>query len=164
MRAVVGDITRLAGVAVVRCVATGAPADPLTDAILVAGGPGLQVEIERHAPLVEARPIVTPPHALPARAVIHVAAPPWRGGGQDEDRRLALAIERCLVTAVRARLDRVAFSPIGPGFPLDRAAAILVSTIHSALFAAPSITEVTFVCPTRRAWRVHADAIAGVID
>ena len=159
-----GDITRVPGAAIVRCVPAGLPSDPALDPILLAGGEGLWVEIQRHEPLVEARPIVTSPHRLPAGAVIHVAAPVWRDGGRDEDRRLALTVERVLVAAVRHRLSQVAFSPIGPGFPADRAAAITVSTIDAALFAAPSIETVVFVCPTAALWQIYDDAVNQVLD
>ena len=159
-----GDITRFVGGAIVRCIPVGLPSHPASDPILLAGGAGLWVEIQRHEPLDEARPVVTPPFGLPAGAVIHVAAPVWRGGGQDEDRRLALTVERVLVAAVRNQVTHVAFSPIGPGFPLDAAAAIAVGTIHSALFATPSIEDVVFVCPTNAAWQVHDDAVSAWLD
>ncbi len=159
-----GDITRVPGAAIVRCVPVGLPSDPARDPVLLAGGEGLWVAIQRHEPLVEARPVVTPPYGLPAGAVIHVAAPVWGDGARDEDRRLALTVERVLVAAVRHRFSQVAFSPIGRGFPADRAAAIAVSTVHSALFAAPSIGEVVFVCPTAALWRVYDDAANQLLD
>ena len=164
LRVVRGDITRLGEVAVVRCVPAGVPSEPTADPLLLAGGDGLWADIQRHEPLWEARPVVTPPYRLPATAVIHVAAPVWRGGAHDEDRRLALVVERVLVAAVRHRLTRVAFSPIGPGFPLDRAAAIAIGTIHSALFAAPDIEEVTVVCPTGASWQVYDDLANHLLD
>ena len=159
-----GAITRVPGAAIVRCVPAGLPSDPAQDPILLAGGNALWVEIQRHEPLGEARPVVTPPYELPAGAVIHVAAPVWRDGGRYEDRRLALTVERVLVAAVRHRLSHVAFNPIGPGFSADRAAAIAVSTVHSALFAAPSIEAVVFVCPTAALWQVYDDAVNQLLD
>ncbi len=159
-----GDIRRFAAGAIVRCVPVGVLSDPAADPILLAGGDALWAAVQRYGPLTEARPVVTDSYRLPAQAIIHVAAPVWRGGGQDEDRRLALTVERVLVAAVRSQITRVAFSPIGPGFPVDQAAAIAVGTVHSALFAAPSIEEVVFVCPTDAAWQVYDDAINGLLD
>lgn len=164
LRIIQGDITRLAGMAVVRCVATGDRSDPATDPLLLAGGDALWTDIQRHEPLIEARPVVTPPYRLPATAVIHVAAPVWQGGHYDKDRRLALVVERVLVAAVRHRLPRVAFSPIGPGFPLDHAAAIAIGTIHSALFAAPDVEEIVIVCPTTASWRIYDSALLTLLD
>ncbi len=159
-----GDIRRCVGGAIVRCVPVVGPSDSASDPILLAGGAELRADVQRHEPLAEARPVVTAPYRLPAQAIIHVAAPVWQGGGKDEDRRLALTVERVLVAAVRKRFARVAFSPIGPGFPVDRAAAIAVSTIHSALFAVPSIEEVVFICPTCTAWQVYDDAVNELLD
>ncbi|HEV2528236.1 MAG TPA: macro domain-containing protein [Thermomicrobiales bacterium] len=159
-----GDITRLAGYAIVRAVVAGEKGDPLADPILFAGGKELAEHAAAIEPLVEARPIVTPPYGLPATAVVHVAAPRWRNGQGDEDWRLALTIERVLYVARRERFSRVAFSPIGPGFPLDRAAEIAAITAHAALFAAPEIAEVRFVCPSRTSLRAYRDAISAVTD
>ncbi len=159
-----GDIRRFVGGAIVRCVPVDVASDPASDPILLAGGDTLWAAIQRHEPLAEARPVVTAPYGLPAQAIIHVAAPVWHGGGHDELRRLALTVERVLVAAVRNQVAHIAFSPIGPGFPLDRAAAVAVGTIHSALFAAPSIEEVVFVCPTSAAWRVYDDAVNASLD
>ena len=164
LRVVEGDITRLLGVAVVRCVPAGDPVDPASDPVLLAGGDRLWADIQRHEPLAEARPVVTPPYRLPATAVIHVLAPVWRGGDHDEDRRLALVVERVLVAAVRHRLPHVAFSPIGPGFPIERAAAVAIGTIHSALFAAPDIVEVVIVCPTTASFRHYDDLVHWLLD
>ncbi len=159
-----GEITQVPNGAIVRCVPAGGATEPAHDPILLAGGEALWVEVQRHEPLIEARPVVTLPYRLPAEAVIHVAGPVWRGGGQDEDRRLALTVERVLVAAVRNRFSRVAFSPIGPGFPADRAAAIAVSTVYSALFAAPSIEAVVFVCPSAALWQIYDDAVNQLLD
>lgn len=139
-------------------------ADPAIDPVLLAGGANLLVAVELLEPLAEARPVVTAPFGLPSTAVIHVAAPAWAGGGQGEDGRLAAVIEAVLAVATRRHLPRVAFSPIGPGFPLDRAASIAVETIDAVLFAMPAIAEVLIVCPTERTQRTYEIALSEVID
>jgi O-acetyl-ADP-ribose deacetylase len=164
LRAIGGDITRLEGYVVVRCVVAGEKPDLEHDPVILAGGKRLRAATESLGSLPEARPVVTAPGDLPASAVIHVAAPRWAGGQDDEDRRLALVVERVLFVARRERLWRVAFSPIGPGFPLARAAGIAASTASACLYAAPEITDVVFVCPTPTMLVAYDDAIAAVID
>ena len=159
-----GDITQVTGAAIVRCVSVGKPDDPDGDAILCAGGPALVREIAWYGRLVEARPVVTGAWRLLATAVIHVAAPRWRVDDPSLDQRLALVVERVLLAAVRHGLPAVAFSPIGPDFPMDRAAAIAIGTGYSALFAAPDLRQVTFVCPTDSAFHAYEAALRTLAD
>lgn len=159
-----GDITRVVGAAIVRCVPVGEPDDPDGDAVLRAGGPALARKIARSGRLAEARPVVTGAWRLPATAVIHVAAPRWRTDDPSFDQRLALVIERVLVAAVHYRLSRVAFSPIGPDFPMDRAAAVAIGTTYSALFVAQSLRQVTFVCPDALSYAMHDDTLRTLVD
>ena len=92
---------------------------------------------------------ITGGYGLPARHVIHAVGPVWRGGTRGEAEQLAGCYRRAIELAGEHALKTVAFAAIGCGiygYPPDEAAAVAVGAVRSALAAAPSIEEVTFVC------------------
>ena len=79
---------------------------------------------------------ITPGFELPARYVIHTVGPVWHGGTQDEP----MLLERCHRNALRLLrqhgLRSIAFPAISCGvygFPIARAAAIVVATLRDEL-------------------------------
>ncbi|MCB9882627.1 MAG: macro domain-containing protein [Planctomycetes bacterium] len=96
-------------------------------AIVRSGGPSIQEESDRLAPVPTGDAVRTGAGTLPAKAVIHAVGP--RMGQGDEDRLLLAAMRSALRVASQAG-DRVISCPAISsgifGFPKDRCAAILV--------------------------------------
>jgi O-acetyl-ADP-ribose deacetylase (regulator of RNase III) len=96
--------------------------------------------------------------------VIHAVGPVWYGGGQGEDELLASCYSSAVELCQHHGLGSVAFSAISTGiysFPAERAARIAVSTVVSALAAAPALSHIIFCCFSNEAAAMHARAMAG---
>lgn len=99
------------------------------------GGAQIQAEsdawVREHGPVEHAEPAYTGAGALPCRYVIHAVGPVW-GEGQ-EDARLAAAVTGSLRVAEKLGLTSLSMPAISTGifgFPKDRAARVIISTIH----------------------------------
>jgi O-acetyl-ADP-ribose deacetylase len=95
---------------------------------------------------------VTGAGRLPARYVIHVASPVWRGGASGEQEALAHLHERVLEAADRLDCRTIALPAIGCGahsFPSDAAAAAAVPAIERVLVRLPGIEHVELVFGSR---------------
>ena len=91
---------------------------------------------------------LTEGYRLPAKFVLHTPGPIWRGGTHGEPQLLASCYRNCLNLAVEAGCESVAFPSISTGvygYPLDKAAAVAVSTIEAFLADHPDL-DVTMVC------------------
>ncbi len=152
MRAIQGDITKLAVDAIVnaanRSLLGGGGVD---GAIHRAAGPELLEECRRigGCPTGEAR--WTRGYRLPAKYVIHTVGPVWRGGGKGEDEQLASCYREALRLAARHGVRRVAFPCISTGaygFPPERAAAIAVRAVRETAREIPGDLDVIFCCFT----------------
>ena len=132
-------------------------------------GPALLEECRRvpevwrgvRCPTGEAR--ITRGYNLPAKFVIHTVGPVWKGGTRGEDDLLARCYSSSLALAMDNAVRTIAFPAISTGvyhFPLDRAAAIAVSTVDSSLALAPSIERVTLVCFGSAAFDAYAAALS----
>jgi len=144
---VTGDITDLAVDAIVN------PANEelqlgggVAGAIRDKGGPAIQEECDRigHVPVGQA--VMTVAGTLPASHVIHSVGP--RMGEGDEDRKLASAVRSALALADRNGLKSLAMPAISTGnfgFPMDRAARILLTEIHRYLQGGTKLERVVVV-------------------
>lgn len=91
------------------------------------GGPSIQAECDRLAPIETGQAVVTEGGNLPARFVIHAVGPV--AGEGDEDRKLAEATTNSLRIAADKKLASLAFPAISTGvfgFPLERCAQIML--------------------------------------
>jgi O-acetyl-ADP-ribose deacetylase (regulator of RNase III) len=91
-----------------------------------------EVEPGVRCPVGEAR--ITPGFDLSAKAIIHTVGPVWAGGDQGEEELLASCYRNSLQLAAEHGLRTIAFPAISCGvfgFPVGRAAEIVVNTIHS---------------------------------
>ncbi len=109
------------------------------------GGPTIQAECDRLAPIATGEAVVTGGGTLRARRVIHAVGP--RQGEGDEEEKLASATRRVLELAEELSLGWVALPAISTGvfgFPMDRAAEIMLGTTIAFLLPGSRLERVTF--------------------
>lgn len=111
-------------------------------AIVRRGGREIQREsdawVRAHGPVTHGAPAVTGAGDLPSNYVIHAVGPRWGEG--DEDRKLAAAVRGALGKAAELGLHSLALPAISTGifgFPIARAAQIILRTIGDFLEANP---------------------------
>jgi O-acetyl-ADP-ribose deacetylase (regulator of RNase III) len=103
-------------------------------AIRAKGGPSIQEECNRIGGTPVGTAVVTGAGHLRAKRVIHAVGP--RMGEGDEDKKLASAVRAALALADRRGLKSIALPAISTGvfgFPIDRAARIMVTEIQRFL-------------------------------
>jgi len=107
------------------------------------GGTAIQKEsdawIQQHGPVSHSHPAWTSGGFLPAKYVIHAVGPVWGDG--DEDNKLADAVAGSLRVADELKLTSLAMPAISTGifgFPKERAARIIFSTIEKYFAGNPS--------------------------
>ena len=106
-------------------------------AISKKGGSAIQKEsddwIRKHGPVSHSHPAWTSGGLLPAKYVIHAVGPVWINGRDEENQKLEMAITGSLRVADELKCVSIAFPAISTGifgFPKDRAAGIIFSTIE----------------------------------
>ena len=114
-------------------------------AITRKGGPIIQEESDHIGFVAVGQAAMTRAGLLPARYVIHAVGPRWGEG--DEDSKLKNAIENSLKIAEQHHFQTISFPAISSGifgFPKDRCASIILSTIREYLQQHPesSLNEV----------------------
>ncbi len=114
-------------------------------AIVRSGGDVIQDEsdawIQQHGLVPHAHPAWTSGGALPANYIIHAVGPVWGDG--DEDNKLAYAVRGSLRVADELNCKSISMPAISTGifgFPKERAAGIIFSTIENYFSSAQSST------------------------
>jgi len=110
------------------------------------GGPAIQEECDRIGHVAVGQAVMTVAGNLPATHVIHSVGP--RMGEGDEDRKLSSAVRSALALADRNGLKSIAMPAISTGnfgFPMDRAARILLTEIHRYLQGGTKLERVVVV-------------------
>jgi O-acetyl-ADP-ribose deacetylase (regulator of RNase III) len=103
-------------------------------AIRAKGGPSIQEECNRIGGTPVGTAVMTAAGNLKASRIIHAVGP--RMGEGDEDKRLAAAVRAALALADRRGMKSIALPAISTGnfgFPVDRAARIMLTEIHRFL-------------------------------
>jgi O-acetyl-ADP-ribose deacetylase (regulator of RNase III) len=122
-------------------------------AIHRAGGPAILEECKQiissrgSCPTGEA--VITTGGNLPAKFVIHTVGPVWRGGKNDEPKKLSNCYKNSLRLAAENNLKTIAFPNISTGiygYPREQAAHIAVKTVVEYLESDSFIVKVHFVC------------------
>ena len=160
---VVGDVTALDVDAVVNpansALQLGAG---VAGAIRARGGPSIQRECDAIGRCPVGGAVVTGAGDLPARWVIHAVGP--HGSDPDADARLASACRAALERAREIGARSIAIPAISTGvfgFPIERAAAILVGTARAFAAAHPVPERILFCLRDRTAHDAFARAFAG---
>jgi O-acetyl-ADP-ribose deacetylase (regulator of RNase III) len=115
-------------------------------AIREKGGPAIQEECDRIGHVSVGQAVMTVAGNLTAKQVIHSVGP--RMGEGDDDRKLSSAVRSALALADRNGLRSIALPAISTGnfgFPLDRAARIMLTEIHRYLQGGTKIELVVVV-------------------
>jgi len=127
-------------------------------AVKAKGGPSIQEECHRIGGTYVGGAVVTGGGALKAKYVIHAVGP--RMGEGDEDEKLKNATLNSLRRADEKQMKSVAFPAISTGifgFPVDRAARIMLTTVKDYLAeASTSLDRVVFCLYGREAYDVFA--------
>jgi len=124
-------------------------------AIRERGGPTVQAECERLAPIAVGEAALTDAGQLPSRHVIHAAS--MEPGGQTTEEALRAATRRSLELAHERGLRSVAFPAIGTGvggLSVQRCAEIMLEEARKHLGGETSVDEIRFVLFGEPVYRV----------
>jgi len=134
-------------------------------AIRIKGGPSIQHECDRLAPVEIGEAAITGGGNLPARYVIHAAS--MRLGGRTTEPSLRLSTRNSLLRAKEKGLESIAFPAIGTGiagFPLDRCGEIMGAEVRDHLKGETSLKRVEFVLFDQPSLYIFRRALAKVAD
>ena len=110
------------------------------------GGPTIQEECDRIGSTAVGTAVMTGAGKLKVKRVIHAVGP--KMGEGDEDRKLASAVRSALALSDRNGLRSIAIPAISTGnfgFPMDRAARLMLTEIHRYLQGGTKLQRV-IVC------------------
>ena len=92
---------------------------------------------------------LTKGYRLPAKYIVHTVGPVWNGGTSGEPELLASCYRRVMELAAEMGIRSLAFPSISTGiygYPIERAAAIAVSTVRASIGEREGLEEVLFCC------------------
>jgi O-acetyl-ADP-ribose deacetylase (regulator of RNase III) len=160
-----GDITQLATDAIVN------PANTqlilgggVAGAIRRAGGPDIQMACNKIGPIAVGEAVLTTGGNLAAKYVIHAVGP--RMGEGDEDRKLESATCSSLRVAEEHKLQTIALPAISTGifgFPLTRAAEIMLMTTINFIKTGTRLTEIWFCLFDEKAFSIFETRLSEII-
>ena len=149
---VVGRIETLAVDAVVNAANQRlAPGTGVDGALRAAAGPELTHFTSGLGPISVGQAVMTPGFSLPARYIIHTAAPIFFSGGTLDERisGLARCYDSSISLAAEHALTSIAFPCLGTGnfgWPRDIACETAIEACRSATEAPTSVAKIVFCC------------------
>ena len=150
MRAIKGDITKLAVDAIVNAANSSLLGGGGVDgAIHRAAGPELLADCRTLGGCQTGQAKITSGYRLPAKYVIHAVGPVWHGGASNEEALLASCYSSSLQLATDYKIRSIAFPCISTGvyhYPPDQAAAVAVRTTKEFSEKSGADIEVIFCC------------------
>ena len=162
-----GDLTGLAVDAIVNAANKHlAHSGGVALAIVRKGGLQIQAEstalIAGRGPLATGEAVITGAGKLPSKFVIHTVGPIWgEQSAQESDALLRQAIRSCLTLAEEKALTSIAFPAISTGiygFPIERAAPLMLKEAADYLDGATNLRRVVFCLYDRASYRVFESA------
>ena len=126
-------------------------------AIRKKGGSSIQAECDKIGGTYVGGAVVTGAGDLKAKYVIHAVGP--RMGEGDEDRKLSDAVRNSLLRAAENKMESIAFPAISTGifgFPLERAASVMLQTAAERLSEPTTLKKVYFCLFDQKAYDVFA--------
>ncbi len=129
-------------------------------AIRTYGGPAIQEECNRLAPIEVGQAVITDGGNLKARYVIHAVGPV--NGEGDEEAKLARATLSSLKIAREKKIRSLAFPAISTGifgFPVGRCSEIMLRTAADFLAANDFPQDIVFCLYGREAYSVFAETL-----
>ncbi|HID78586.1 MAG TPA: O-acetyl-ADP-ribose deacetylase [Planctomycetaceae bacterium] len=132
-------------------------------AISVRGGPAIQEELDKLAPVETCQVVVTGAGNLKARFIIHAVGP--RFNEPETESKLRTTVHRALEAAEAKGVRRIALPPMGAGFyavPLELCARVMVEVIAAHLRGGTQIEEVTICVVDRREFEAFARQLDGL--
>lgn len=132
-------------------------------AIRKKGGPAIQAECRRKGPIPVGEAVVTTGGDLKARFVIHAVGPRW-GEGQEDD-KLRSAVHRALRVADQNGFQSLAMPAISTGifgFPVRRAAEVILDTVVRYLRIQTPLKKVVLVLYDRETLDIFTGIAAGM--
>ncbi len=160
-----GDITRFVCDGMVNAanesLAGGSGVD---GAIHRAGGPGILEDCQKIGSCKTGQAVATTAGLLPAKRVIHAVGPIWKDGSSGEANLLKSAIEACLKLGIDLKLAHLAIPALSTGaygYPLDKAAEVMIQATKDYLAKAPeaSLRRITFVLFDGQAYTSFQDTL-----
>jgi O-acetyl-ADP-ribose deacetylase (regulator of RNase III) len=150
LRAIRADITTLAVDAVVNAANSSLQGGGGVDgAIHLAAGGELRDECRLLGGCRTGDAKLTKGYRLPAKYIVHTVGPVWIGGTSGEPELLASCYRRVMELAAQMGIRSLAFPSISTGiygYPIERAAAIAVSTVRASIREHEGLEEVLFCC------------------
>ena len=139
-------------------------------AIVRKGGLSIQTEssalIARHGPLATGEAVVTGGGKLPAKFVIHTVGPVWSEHEPLEaDQLLCQAVTSSLALAERQGLKSIAFPAISTGiygFPIERAAPLMLKEAKRHLERKPGLERILFCLYDEASYRAFESAFVNL--
>jgi O-acetyl-ADP-ribose deacetylase (regulator of RNase III) len=152
LRAIQGDITKLAVDAIVNAANTSLLGGGGVDgAIHVAAGRELLEECRALRGCKTGEAKITAGYRLPAKYISHTAGPVWHGGAGGEEGLLSNCYRNSLKIATEKKLASIAFAAISTGaynYPIRQATHVAVRTVREFVTNPCSLREVIFCCFT----------------
>jgi len=165
LRLIIGDVTDLD----VECFVYYARSDLLLGsgfgtAISVRGGPAVQEELKKLAPVAVTEAVISSAGNMKARQIIHAVGPRFQE--EDLEERLRLTMINVLRLADRKEIRQLGFPAMGAGFygvPLALCARVMITTIENYLQGESGLEEIILCARDAREYAVFKSELAATI-